>query len=270
MEWIDDAPAGAPVQIRKWYADCVAADGSVFIGYSARLGLGPLAVPYQATLTGPQGRPLSQRTVVTSRGTPAMDGDGASWQCPALELAGRWTRSTPPFSRVLLDTPSVTIEWTCHMPAAKAAVRVGSRSLEGLGYLEEIRVHGDPTAIPIRELRWGRFLGEGDSVVWIDWIGPQPLTLVLHNGIEADDPCVTDGEVTFTGRRIPLGVEGSWTLRDDVLAEAIFPERPRLRRIVPRSLARLREVKWAGPGHLERPDGRSSPGWIIWETVSWP
>jgi len=257
------------MQIRKWYADCVSSDGNVFIGYSARVGLGPFVLPYQATLIGARDEGLSQRTVLT-KGSPDLEGDFATWRCPGLELTGSWSRASPSFRRVLLDAPSVNVEWICHMAGASADVRVGNRAFQGRGYLEELRVRGRPTAIPIRELRWGRFLGEVDSVVWIDWRGPEPLTLVLHNGIEATDGRITDEDVSFAGFRLELGGADRWTLRDEVVGESIFPSRTWLRPLLPRTLARLHEVKWAAPGCLQRPDGTTSRGWIIYERVVWP
>ena len=258
------------MQIRKWYADCVSTDGDVCMAYAARIGLGPLSVPYQAILIGERGDPLSQRTALTSRQGPRVGGDDATWRCPGLDLEGTWSRTSPPFRLVLLDTPSVTIEWLCHMPGASAAVRAGSRAFEGLGYLEELRVSGNPMAIPIRELRWGRFLGESDSVVWIDWSGPKPLTVVLHDGIEVADGQVTDEAVSFSGFRLGLGGAERWTLRDEVAEESVFPNRAWLRPLLPRALAHLHEVKWAAPGSLRRPDGTRSPGWVVYERVVWP
>jgi len=258
------------VQIRKWYADSISPKGDVFIGYAAQVGLGPFSLPYQATLTGPRGEFSSQRTALTSKGIPDLTAEGATWRCPALDLTGTWKRTAPSFHRVLLDSPSMTIEWRCHMPGASARVRVGDQAFDGSGYLEELRVRGNPMGIPIRELRWGRFLGERDSVVWIDWRGPHPLTLVLHDGVEMTDSRVTDEAVSFAGFRLGLGGEDAWTLRDEVAEESVFPNRAWLRPLLPRALARLREVKWAAPGSLERPDGTTSPGWIIYERVEWP
>ena len=83
------------MQIRKWYADCVSPDGNVFIGYSARVGLGPITLPYQAALTGGRGEPLSQRTALTSKKEPQLEADGATWRCPGLDLTGRWSPSCP-------------------------------------------------------------------------------------------------------------------------------------------------------------------------------
>ncbi len=258
------------MQIRKWYADCVTADGTVFIGYSAQVGLGPITLPYQATLTGGKGEPLSQQTAWRTREMPDLDADGATWRCPKLNLDGRWSRASPPFHRVLLDTQSVTIDWRCHMPRAAAAVRVGDRDFEGPGYLEELRLRGNPTGIPIHELRWGRFLGEADSVVWIDWRGPNPLTVVLHNGIEAEGGRVTDEGVRFADFRLALGGEDAWTLRDEVVEESVFPNQTWLRPFLPRALARLHEVKWAAPGCLQRTGASTSRGWVIYERVVWP
>jgi hypothetical protein len=258
------------MRIRKWYADCVATDGTLVIAYAARLGAGPFTLPYQAVLTGERGRPVAQRATLAAKGMPTLADQRATWHAPALNLAGAWIRTSPAFHQVLFDSDSVTIDWHCHMPSAEATVRVGGHRLEGMGYVEELRVHGSPRAIPLRRLLWGRFLAEGHSVVWIAWHGPEPLTLVLHNGVRAEDGAVDAGAVRWQGFHLTVDGEGRWTLRDELVEASVFPERAWLRPLVPRALARVREVKWAARGSLQGPEGPAVGGWAIFEEVVWP
>ncbi len=261
---------GASMKLRKWYADCVSTDGNVFIGYSARISLGPFSLPYQSSMTGRMGEALSQSNAISREGTPEPEASGATLSCAKLDVAGSWSRAFPAFQSVLLDTPDVTIDWRCHVPGAAAEVRVGDLAFRGWGYLEELRIDGDPRAIPIRELRWGRWLGEQDSVVWIDWRGDHPLTLVLHNGLETESSAVSDDAISFDGFRLGLGRKRRWTLRDEFAEESVFPQRTWLRPLLPRALARIREVKWAASECLERPDGTTSRGWTLYKRVDWP
>ena len=62
-------------------------------------------------------------------------------------------------------------------PAAEVSVSLrGFAPLRGTGYAERILITIPPWRLPIRELRWGRWIGEAASrsVVWIDWRGESP------------------------------------------------------------------------------------------------
>jgi len=258
------------MRIRKWYADCITDDGTVFVGYAGRFGLGPLALPYRSCQVAERNRKAFQRWTVSPRGAPALAPTGLLWSCKELELDGTWAPVADPIRVTLLDSPGLRLEWLCHMPKATVDVRVGRQRLQGLGYAEELTFEGDPRRIPIRELRWGRFTSDQASLVWIDWRGARPLTLVYRDGVAVDGGTVSDTEIRSGDDVLSLGGHDAWTLRDDVVEESVFPEQTRLRRLIPRSLAGLRETKWAMPGSLTGPGSNGAQGWTIYERVIWP
>lgn len=256
--------------LRKCYADCVTPDGRVFIGYAAELGLGPFALPYQAALHGDRGTPLTQRWSITRRGFPAPEARGTRWTSRALSLDAAWSPTSAPVRRTLLETRSLTVEWLCHHPRATARLSLEGESWEGLGYVEELRLRGDPAALPLARLRWGRLLTSASWAVWIQWEGPRPLTLVVVDGVEEADARVTDDGVVWSGGSLRLGGEGAWSLREERADAAAFPTARWLRPLLPRSLAGLREHKFAGPGVLAAGGAPPAEGWAVWERVDWP
>ena len=57
-------------------------------------------------------------------------------------------------------------------PRSRVEVLVGDCEFNGLGYAECLTVTVPPWQLPIRQLRWGRFVAPDRSLAWIDWQGP--------------------------------------------------------------------------------------------------
>jgi|SRR5437588_3507654 len=75
------------------------------------------------------------------------------------------------------------IEWHCVHPRARTTVDLGDGVvIQGLGYVERLEMTVAPWNLPLEGLRWGRFLSDSGSVVWIDWQGEYVRKIVLENG----------------------------------------------------------------------------------------
>jgi hypothetical protein len=254
--------------LAKWYADCVTADGVAFIGYSARTRLGPITVPYHSTLVSRPNAPSAVAFTLHPNPGPVLRGREVGWRAPHLDLAGTWTATAPAFRRVLHQDDRSLVDWHCHIPAGHATVRLGGAApLAGEGYVEELVVAGDPRRLPIREVWWGRFAGNGHHLVWIVWRGPQPLALVLFDGQEQPHGRAGARGVTFTGGR--LVCDDTRTLRSGRIGRTFLAAHRRIARLVPRALD-LHEEKWLSRARLEGPDGRTATGWAIHEVIRWP
>lgn len=255
-------------RLRKWYLDCVTPEGAVFVGYAARIGLGPIPLSYQATMwSPPAGAGCSEFTMLPAR-LPSSSRDGVRWESARLAARGRWCGRPSSACHVLLDTASHYVAWRCCLPACEASVELGGRTLQGRGYVEELVVHGNPGKLPIRELHWGRFSSGGDHVVWIEWVGPHPLRLVTVNGLEVAATRVDEEEVRLTDGRLTF--EDTRVIRAEAAGVSAFGA-PRWRRmLLPRRLADMREEKWLSRGTLERSDGSRADGWVLHERVTWP
>lgn len=88
-----------------------------------------------------------------------------------------------PVASTVYESADGRIDWECRQPAADARVRLaGGREITGLGYAERLRMTIPPWRLPLRTLRWGRFLAAGESWVWIDWQGPHVARFAFRNG----------------------------------------------------------------------------------------
>ncbi|MBI4603716.1 MAG: hypothetical protein HY721_17315 [Planctomycetes bacterium] len=260
--------------LSKWYLDCVSQEGRVFIGYAATLRWRLLRLRSMSAMEcGLEGRVVEMSTL-RGYSEPQVRGDALRWTAPRLRVAGRWaalpasSATLPPRAVRLLDSESGRVDWTCHLPRAQAKVEVGGRALlEGLGYAERLELTVRPWMLPIDELRWGRFLAEDISVVWIEWRGPKPLSLVIHDGTAVGGAVVSDAALRFGDFELKL--DSPRVLREGTLGSTALRGLRLLRPLLPRRLLDTHECKWLSRGSLVHAGKLVSSGWAIHEVVKW-
>jgi hypothetical protein len=166
----------------------------------------------------------------------------------------------------LLTSNEGSIEWDCLMPRARAQIILRQEgAVEGFGYVERLDLTLRPWQLPIRELRWGRFLSDQTGVVWIEWRGPRPLVLLSVNGSEMDRAKVEDTVVKWGGSRLELA-PGS-VLREGPLGRYALARVPLLTLLAPRAIREIHESKQLRRGVLVGENGSSETGWVIDEVV---
>lgn len=252
-------------RLRKWYLDCVGSDGTTFIGYAARVGMGPLLIPYQATLWRPTSGPARAGYSMLPARLPRLGSEELEWENRRLAVRGSWRRTSASTRHVLLETRKLRVEWRCHLPGAHASVSTECGTVRGAGYCEELVLEGDPRRLPIHELHWGRFVEGRTSLVWIEWRGEHPMELVVLDGKRVSASCIDEGQVRFQGGALTIGDTG--LIRTDDVGGAIFGDHRWKRAIVPDVVARWREEKWLSRGRLTRPGAPTSMGWVLHERV---
>ncbi len=185
---------------------------------------------------------------------------------PRLKVAGRWEAASAPFEQTVYESAAGSVVWSCVQPRSSARVTLGSRVLFGPGYAERLTVTLPPWQLPMRQLRWGRFVSPQDTLAWIDWQGPYSTSFAVHNGARREIVAASDSEVALSNG--VLRMEESFPLRAGRLGSTVLPGAPALRKLLPSSLANIEERKWRSRGVLEI-DGRQSRGWVIHEVVHW-
>lgn len=228
-------------KLSKWYLDCVTEAGDCFAAYSARLSWGPMRLRYTAVVGG--------HATFTRQPEPLRRDGVVAWKVPALKISGRWSSLDRPLQASLLDA---SVDWSCVAPRAEVEVTVAGRTFTGLGYVEHLTLTKPPWALPLQELRWGRFLSASDALVWIECIGPEPEHVVWRNGIRQEE-------------EPQLKMEEPRVIRSGTLGDALFATHSRLRKVFPQRILKTKETKWLGRTTL----GDSS-GWALYENVRWP
>jgi len=236
--------------LEKWYCDCVGADGSVAIGYWASLQWKGLALTWeQITVFPPEGAPR-QRSALTGDAAPLVAGSLVRWDAPGIGVRYEAARTIQPLDELLLETEEGTVRWRVEAPAARVTLaQDGDVPFEGTGYVERLSMTVPPWALPLKELRWGRWIStdRSRSVVWIDWRGKAPKVWAYLDGQRLHEATVTDEGVRAPG--VTLTLDPGRTLIAHALDEVVA-RIPPLRPLVPVSLLQLRQDTRLSVGRL--------------------
>ncbi len=245
--------------------DAVDERGEGFIGYAAELSWKRLSLAYHGFLRCSADGGTTSRNRFRAVPMPVQEGSTLRWKAPGIE--GEWQGTAAPIQEILFETPEGRIDWRCVQPRATAELRVGKGSIHGLGYAEYIEMSLPPWDLPIRELRWGRFLSTGHHIVWIQWLGPVPKLLIHHNGVRHEQGEIDETGISFGTTRLVFS--GSLQLRSGTLFSTVLARVPWIRQLLPLSILRLDERKWRSRGHLNQQGQEAENGWVIHETVRW-
>jgi hypothetical protein len=261
----------AAFELSKWYADCVSEQGDLAILYHAELRLGGLPVHYESLLLKDCSSPARALYSLRRGCPPSIEGGRIRWQSPQWQAQGSWKNLGAAHHEVLFESSSGSLEWNCLAPRAAASMQIGSgEPSEGWGYAECLRLSVPPWRLPIRRLRWGRFVNATDALVWIDWSGPYNKRVVFLNGSLASAESINDDEVVLEGEKATLHLEDRQVIRDGTLGATALSAFPGLSNLFPASVLNMRECKWLSKAVLRRRDYPDSTGMAIHEVVEWP
>jgi hypothetical protein len=257
-------------ELSKWYADCTTDAGEALIIYHAQLRWRTPTIHYSNLLVHEPGRPA--RSQFSLRNQPApIHKDEIKWKSPAWNAEGSWRKTGPAVREILFDSATGFVEWNCVAPRSSAEARIGEgRLYRGDGYVEHLRLTVPPWRLPIRQLRWGRFVNARDALVWIDWRGCYNKQVVYYNGSPVSAHAITDDEIVLADGGAVLSLDTSTTLREGALGATVLSVLPNLQRLFPARILGVRECKWLSRAVLRRPGQADSVGMAIHEVVEWP
>ncbi len=253
-------------QLSKWYADCTSEEGDAVIVYHAELRWRRLAIHYASVLFHRDGQPAESQFSLHKHAPPQLKDGAIEW--PGT---GCWRDIGTGVRELLYESAAGSVEWNCVAPRAAASVQVeGVLPVRGWGYAEHLQVSIAPWKMPIRQLRWGRFVNSTDAMVWIDWCGAHNKQVVYLNGKAVDAAAIGDREIVLANHEGVLSLDAAIALRDGLLGATALSMFPNLDRIFPKSVLQTRECKWLSHAVLRRPGRPDSAGMAIHEVVEWP
>lgn len=271
--------------LSKWYLDLVTDEGEAVVLYWARMQYRGFGGTFASLLhRDPSGR------IRTSSSLRAGDEPSAAsqiaWACPGLGVESSWTPVVPAITQEPWRTPEGGASWNCIAPAATASLTLNGRELQGVGHVERLDLTVRPWMLPIRELRWGRWISDAvsstsqtpvcdretpaKSIVWIKWSGDHPLTLIAHDGQLVQGE-VHESSVTLeSGLALPLSHDA--TLREGAIGITALSFIPGISRLLPPALLATHEHKWLcraaiGQRHGDTSQPSIPSGWAIHERV---
>ncbi len=253
--------------LSKWYLDCVTDSGDVFIGYYLSMRYKKLNLNYGAILTCVDNEVKQRTSKLSERYSPQREGEQIEWQCPRLNVDGKWVNRSSSIDRVLLESPEGNIHWRCYQPGSQVAIEnPGLEPIVGLGYVEQLEMTIKPWELPIDELRWGRLVCENDQVVWIEWRGSHPQVLILHNGTLSPSGAISKERIDNQDG-LTVELDDHFTLREGKIGSVAAASLSALIRVSPLKLMKVHEHKWRSRGVLRKEGKVIGRGWAIHEVV---
>jgi hypothetical protein len=248
----------------KWYMDCVTERGDLALVYCAELRWRGIRASYSSVLTVREASTESRSSMGSYR-LSATSGQ-ISVEIPRLRVSGIWKADAAPAERIVYENAGGRAHWNCLQPRSLVDLRIGEREFSGLGYAECLTLTVPPWQLPMRELRWGRFVSPEDALAWVDWKGEYATSFAIHNGQACETLTVSDSEVVTRGGSLRMAE--SFSIRAGRVGSTVLPGAPALGKLLPRSLFNIEEQKWRSRGAFTEGD-RSSHGWVIHEVVHW-
>lgn len=255
--------------LTKRYADCVSEDGHAAILYHASLCIAGVPLHYESLLTKSHGSPAQVRSSVRLQSRISLQESYLGWKSGAWEASGMWKDFSSGVRETLYTEANNSLEWNCFAPRASASVRIGQQCIEGWGYAECIRLSIPPWRLPIRTLRWGRFVNAQDSFTWIEWSGPSQKQVIYLNGVASVAASITDDCVALGHGQGELHLDQKEVIREGHLgatALTLFAKTG----LFPDSVLNMHEQKWLTSAVFKRSGRPDSVGWAIHEVVEWP
>lgn len=252
--------------LEKWYLDAVEPDGSATIAYWASLTWLGVDVTWHNVCRYARGAAPEERSSLRRVPPPSVVDGHVTWESKRLELETVHDAATPGVVVTLLDDARGRITWECLAPSARARITSDGVIRKGTGYAERISMTVLPWAMPVDELRWGRWMSDDAtmSLVWIDWRGPAPRRWVLCNGSLCDDASVgDDGLALGLGQ---LALDAPRTLHDRSVGK-LLRGIPGLARLAARIPMAWEETKWCRRATWTSAAGEKAHGWAINEIV---
>jgi len=258
-------------ELCKWYADCTSENGSALIIYHAEMRWRGSAIHYANLLIHEDGFPTRSRFSLRKQPPPAVHDGRIVWKSSLWNAEGGWCETGSALREILIESEAGSVEWNCAAPRSVAEIRFGAKPPHrGWGYVEHLRLSIPPWRLPIRQLRWGRFVNATDALVWIDWRGTNNRQTVYHNGSSVSASTISDEKIVFMDGETVLSLDKGTVLRQGALGATVLSVFPSVDRLFPSGILGIHEVKWLSRAVLRRPGHVDSFGMAIHEVIEWP
>lgn len=255
----------SPFTLVKWYMDCVTEAGEAAIVYCADLCWRSLHATMGSLLESRNGARPRTRTSL-GRYRISQTPNEIAVEHARLNIHGLWQSLSAPVQRTVYESPGESIVWNCIQPGSRVCLRTGERELTGLGYAECLTLTLLSWQLPIRCLRWGRFVSDDHALAWVDWEGRYSARFAVLDGRES--ALLSASESAVVTSEAALKIEDGDSLRAGPLSATVLSGAPALKRLFPAGLFNIREQKWKSRGKLAQ-SGRTNEGWVIHEVVEW-
>ncbi len=253
--------------LSKNYFDCIDDEGNCFIVYWAKLEFSLLKLNYSGIIFSNSQNLSIEKSSLKKIKRPIVN-DLMQFKNPALKINGNWERLENPYTILLYtDAKGNKIFWDCHHPKTYTNIEYKDNSFKGLGYAETLTMEVKPWKLPIDELRWGRFLSENTTIIWINWKGNYPLNKIIYNGITFEDAIFDENKIMFNNNKSILSFEEKTIIRKGKLAN-VLARMPWLKLIFKSKILNTIEIKYKSRTSFSIGADIKCKGWSLYEVVT--
>ena len=255
-------------RLEKLYLEIIDETGNCFILYRAKLKFLCFKFHYSAlifndnlgvTYEGASGKKISDPIVK----------EALIYYNSSLNIKGVWKRMADPLPPLsFIYNSGSELSWNCHHPKASTEIFYDDTFYKGHGYAETLTITMKPLRIPMDELRWGRFISDEFTVVWLKWKGNNPLNRIYCNGEEFNDATLNSDKIVFADGRYKLFFQDISTVRNGKVSD-VLSSIPRLKVFFGKRLLNTLEVKYKARSILFSNSEIRAKGWSLYETVLW-
>lgn len=255
-------------KLEKDYIDMVDPSGNSFIIYWAKLQVFGIPIIYSGLIFSDSKDQLTEKSRLWGMARPDFDGK-LSFTQDAFAVKGTLmpNRDDSVSIELFKNLEGNGVVWNCHAPNLNASINYKGQLYQGLGYAETIVLDIQPYSLPIDELRWGRFVSEKNTLVWIRWEGPHPVNKVYHNGIIYEDGFYDENGMRFNDSKCVLSFKEPRVIRKGKLS-GVLKRLPFLKVLFSKMMLDTEECKYKSEAVFKM-EGLEDKAWTIYEIVKW-
>ena len=254
--------------IEKIYLDCIDEHGNCFIVYRVKAEFFLIRFIYSGLVFCSAEGITTQKSTLRKAEKPVHN-KIINFNHKFLNIGVSLDRVDDPIIRSLFkDDKNNELVWNCHHPKALAEISYNGNCYKGSGYAETLFLPLKPWNLPIDELRWGRFLSDSCTLIWINWEGKYPLNKLFFNGVEYNDATFEKEIIKFSDGTYQLKFSEIQLIRKGRLSE-LFSKMKFLKIFFNRSILNSVEIKYKARSSLCNNTLVLSNGWSLFEIVTW-
>jgi hypothetical protein len=255
-------------RLEKIYLDFIDAIGNCFIIYRVDLQFFFIKINYSSMIFSDSADNTTEKSTLKRTGKPESD-DLLNYSNNHLHVSGTWNMVDKPLPLfIFMDRMNHELKWNCHHPKSLTEIVYNGRKFNGYGYAETLCLSIKPWHLPIEELRWGRFLSDEYSIIWINWKGDHPLNKLYCNGMEYNDSLFEEERIIYGRGTYILFFNQISVVRKGKLSN-LFSGIKWIKIFFNRGILNTIENKYKAKSVLSHNRKILSDGWTLYEIVKW-
>lgn len=256
------------LNLEKMYLDCIDTSGNCFIIYWAKLNIYFFRLFYSGMIFSDTRGEIHEKSLFSWSEKPAGNSK-IHFDFKDLLISGTWHQIDDSYARVLYkEKRGENIIWNCHHPKSLTEIKYLKSIYKGYGYAETLILPGKCWDLPINILRWGRFLSDYHSVVWINWEGSYPVNRIFLNGTEYNDGIFKEDSIVFSRGTCCMVMTEIQTIRNGKLIN-LLSGKSLLKYVLGEHILNISEAKYKARSVFNENSISRSEGWSLFEIVTW-